>query len=273
MPGPLFSIVTVTLNCAADACRTAQSVLEQDCGDFEYLVKDGGSSDQTVERLQAMGVRAIHVCQDRGIYPAMNQALALCQGRYVWYLNAGDTFASPAVLSQFASHIQRRGFPAFVYGDYQTMQRHPFWQDGAPSQPRQLRMRGRLSRFYLYRRTICHQAWAVARSLYEGCGGLDEGLRFAADYDFLLRAILRLGVSYLRVPVVCVTYAGGGDSERNFERASLESRQVRRGYFWAPERWAYEAASRAARLVVHSRGFSRLQRRLPAPWQAMLAGL
>jgi putative colanic acid biosynthesis glycosyltransferase len=273
MSAPLFSIVTVTLNCAEDACRTARSVLEQDFGDFEYIVKDGESSDDTVVRLRELGVSKLHVCKDAGIYPAMNQALALCTGRYVWYLNAGDILASPTVLSQFAGSIEQHSFPAFVYGDMQSLEPHPFWRDSDTGRPRQVRMRGRLSRFYLYRRTICHQAWAVERSLYQRCGGLDERIRFVADYDFLLKVILRLHVSYLRIPCVSITYAAGGDAARNDDQVQLMTQQLLRRHFPPWERCTYEVLSQVARLVVHGRWFSRLHRHLPPNWRAVLAGL
>lgn len=273
MNTPFFSIVTVTLNCADDACRTAASVATQDFRDFEYLVKDGESSDGTVARLKGMGVPNIHVSKDGGIYPAMNQALRLCTGRYVWYLNAGDTLASPTVLSQFAEHITAHGFPAFVYSDHRSMSKHPVWKPSEADGARQVRARGRLTRFYLYRRTICHQAWAVERTLYERCGGLDEGLRMVADYDFLLKAVLRLGVSYSRVPCLSISYAAGGDSESNLELARVGRETVLRRYFSPWERFVYQKLSEAARFAVHGRLFRRLHRNLPAGLQARLAGL
>lgn len=273
MSAPLFSVVTVTLNCAAEACRTAKSVLEQDFDDYEYLVKDGQSCDETVPQLQRMGVGQIAVSKDGGIYAAMNQALDLCKGRYVWYLNAGDTFASPKVLSEFARHIQAHDFPAFLYGDLQTMEPHQVWKNGGGPDARMVQLPGKLTRFYLYHRTICHQAWAVERTLYRRCGGLDESLRFVADYDFLLKAFLRLHVSYSRVPCMCVTYAAGGFSERYFELAKSETHQILRRHFPPWERWPYEGLRRVGRLLVYGPGLSRLHRYLPAKLQARLAGL
>jgi len=76
MSAPLFSIVTVTLNCVEDAVATAKSVLDQDCGNYEYIVKDGGSTDSTVTELGRLGVQTI-VKPDVGVYAAMNQALVV----------------------------------------------------------------------------------------------------------------------------------------------------------------------------------------------------
>jgi glycosyltransferase involved in cell wall biosynthesis len=64
MEAPRFSIVTVTLNCAEDAARTAQSVLGQTYGDYEYIVKDGGSQDGTADQMRALGAR-VFVSPDR----------------------------------------------------------------------------------------------------------------------------------------------------------------------------------------------------------------
>src|ERR687883_1909022 len=102
MSEPLFSIVTVTLNCAEDAEHTAQSVVAQTFTDYEYIVKDGGSTDGTVERLRAFEKPQIYVSPDQGVYSAMNQALAACSGIYVCFLNAGDLFATPETLTRVA---------------------------------------------------------------------------------------------------------------------------------------------------------------------------
>jgi len=67
MARPLFSVVTVTLNCADAAEATARSVLAQSYADVEYLVKDGRSHDGTAERLQALGCNVV-VSADTGIY-------------------------------------------------------------------------------------------------------------------------------------------------------------------------------------------------------------
>ncbi len=115
MNQPLFSVITVTLNCADDAVATARNVLSQDGATVEYLVKDGCSTDGTAERLAELGVRVI-VTPDTGIYDAMNQGVAHASGRYICFLNAGDRFAGPHVLRDVATAIERYNEPDFLYG-------------------------------------------------------------------------------------------------------------------------------------------------------------
>ena len=122
-----FTIITVCLNAADVLDKTIMSVLAQDCGDFEYLIKDGGSGDDTLKIAESYvpafaekGIPFRILSQpDRGIYDAMNQAAQAAQGEWVLYMNAGDRFADRSVLSQ------AYGDPSFhtadvVYGDVIT---------------------------------------------------------------------------------------------------------------------------------------------------------
>ena len=205
MSAPLFSIVTVTLNCADDAVRTAQSVLAQDFADYEYIVKDGGSQDGTAERLRTLGISA-HGSPDTGIYDAMNQALALCQGDYVYFLNGGDTFFDNHVLSRVARQLDSAA--AVVYGD---VVRQP-WGSRTNYPPT-------LSRYYLFKKNICHQAWLARRDVYERLGGfiVESPLAtlrqpIAADQEFLWRVLLKEGLAARKVDVVLANFPFGGYS-------------------------------------------------------------
>jgi putative colanic acid biosynthesis glycosyltransferase len=208
---PLFSIVTVTLNCADDAARTARSVLAQEFRDYEYIVKDGGSTDGTADRLRSLGLQ-VTVSPDGGIYDAMNQALELCTGEYVYFLNAGDTFADPWVLHRVADRIDRRA--AIVYGELLlqpmgTRTRHP----------------KRLSRYYLFRKNLNHQAWLARRDLYLRLGKFNLAYRYAADQEFVWRAVLEhdLPTQHLDLVVANFVY-GGASTRRSAARSVMQER-------------------------------------------------
>ena len=90
----LFSIITVTYNAATVLPPTLESVREQTFRDFEYLVIDGASTDDTLQLVENAGIATTTVWSepDKGLYDAMNKAIERAQGRYLIFLNAGDAF-------------------------------------------------------------------------------------------------------------------------------------------------------------------------------------
>jgi glycosyltransferase involved in cell wall biosynthesis len=80
---------------------TIESVLGQDYPSVEYVIVDGASTDGTWKTIQKyISVIDVAVSEpDDGIYDAMNKGAELASGEWIVYMNAGDTFASPHVLS------------------------------------------------------------------------------------------------------------------------------------------------------------------------------
>lgn len=120
----LFTIITVCLNASAELDDTILSVLNQDWNDFEYLIKDGCSSDDTLKIAKSyesyfaekqISYRILSQ-PDKGIYDAMNQAAQAAQGEWLLYMNAGDRFASNSVLS-LVKKSGKLNTAEIVYGD------------------------------------------------------------------------------------------------------------------------------------------------------------
>ena len=89
---PTFSIITVTFNCAPVLAGCMDSVLRQTWKDFEYIVIDGGSTDGTLDIIRARADRLAHWRSepDRGIYDAINKAIDVARGRWIYVLGADD---------------------------------------------------------------------------------------------------------------------------------------------------------------------------------------
>jgi len=113
----LISVITVTYNALPSLKRTLQSVWEQTYPDVECIVVDGASTDGTPEYLATLkpSIPLFYTsAPDRGIYDAMNKAVAMVHGDYCIFLNAADTFANPHVLAD----VITQGLTAdVVYGD------------------------------------------------------------------------------------------------------------------------------------------------------------
>ena len=119
-----FSIITVCMNAEKEIGDTIASVLNQTYTNFEYIIKDGESKDNTLRFAESF-ISAFHqkgipyriICKaDSGIYDAMNQATREAQGEWVNYMNAGDWFADSSVLEQVANSECLRTADV-VYGD------------------------------------------------------------------------------------------------------------------------------------------------------------
>ena len=108
MESPLFSIITITYNAQEVLRPTLASVSGQSFRNFEHIIIDGASRDDTVSIARNEGIDGIKIFSepDRGLYDAMNKGIARATGRYLIFLNAGDTFPAPKALSDLAEAAQ-----------------------------------------------------------------------------------------------------------------------------------------------------------------------
>jgi len=232
---PRITVITVTLN-AGDALRdTAESVLAQRGDDWEYLVKDGGSTDGSLEALPEDGRLRVEVGEDRGIYDAMNRAVPLARGEYVNFLNAGDRFPAPGTLERVSRALRSAADPPdLLYGDFLD-ERSAKIRRSAPG----------LSRRGLFLSGICHQAQWMRREVFEELGGFDLDYRFRADHELLLRLAER-GARARHLPEVLALYDCEGFSARPENRPDLdrEWKRLRSTRYTSGERirWGLRAA-------------------------------
>ncbi len=189
----LFSIVTVAFNNLEGLRRTGVSVAEQTCRDHEWIVIDGGSADGTKDYLEKSAARWVSE-PDKGIYDAMNKGLAMAQGDYMIFMNAGDEFAAADVLSVAAAAIKENNHaPDFVYGDAR--------EGGFYKQARSYQ-RSRLGMF------THHQAMFYRRMAASGLC-YDERYKIAADYKFTRQVLARSDVVLYLPQAICIFEQGG----------------------------------------------------------------
>ena len=96
---PKLSIVTIVLNDYEGLKKTISSVKSLTFKNYEYIVIDGASDDQTIELIKNEAVISKWKSEkDNGIYDAMNKGIKMCSGEYIHLLNAGDAYYGPDVL-------------------------------------------------------------------------------------------------------------------------------------------------------------------------------
>lgn len=208
------SIVVATLNAASTLERCLESVTSQTCHDWELLVADGGSTDQSVAMLEAASPRIAwwDSTPDGGIYPAWNRALRQARGEYVMFLGADDTLADADAIG--------RAFAAIGGDDYDlvTARGVVVEADGRERPPYGAAWdHRRVTR----RITVCQPGLMHRRDLFARFGGFDESYRICADYEFLLR--LPDSIRALHVDDVRVRIGGNGISRTNRHRMMRET--------------------------------------------------
>ena len=87
-----LSIITINYNSAGDLERTIKSVVEQSWSEYEFIIIDGGSSDESINIINRYINRINYYVSepDKGIFNAMNKGIKKASGEYLLMLNAGD---------------------------------------------------------------------------------------------------------------------------------------------------------------------------------------
>lgn len=101
---PLISVITCCYNAASTIEPTMLSIGEQDFRDFEHILIDGASTDNTLALARRFGGSDLRLLSepDNGLYDAMNKGIGMARGKYLLFLNCGDTFHGRESLGLFA---------------------------------------------------------------------------------------------------------------------------------------------------------------------------
>lgn len=214
---PLFSIITVTYNAASTLPATLASVKEQSCKQYEYIVMDGLSKDNTVEMAKAADIpnARIFSSSDKGLYDAMNKAIDEATGDYLIFLNAGDAFHAPDTLQTIADAIVANGRPDIIYGQTQLVNANrQRIGDRHLIAPEELTFKS-----FAQGMLVCHQAFIASRKIAQH---YNLQYRFSADYEWCLRC-LKQSSKNVYVPHTIIDYLSEGLTTAN-RKASLKER-------------------------------------------------
>ena len=221
----IVSIIVVSFQAGDKLRATVESVLAQSEKRFEVIVKDGGSTDGSVEALPIDERIHVFVEKDQGIYDAMNQAIGYARGAYLLFLNCGDYLFDQNTLEKVGRQLKGSGI---FYG-------HTFNR----KLNAEVTMNGSMSGFSCYRHIPCHQACFYARELFEE-RGYDTKYRIRADYEHFLWCYFEKKVNVLFLDQVVSSYEGDGFSEQkeNIERDKEEHREITLRYMgWKRVLW------------------------------------
>ncbi|MCR4924367.1 MAG: glycosyltransferase [Lachnospiraceae bacterium] len=219
----LVTIITVCYNAGRSIIKTMESVLDQDFADFEYIIKDAASTDGSLKyieeyrkKFEKKGIPfRFYSERDEGIYDGMNIAVKYAMGRWVCFMNAGDSFYSSRVLSNIFSEKQ---YPnaAIIYGDAIEYEYGHYYKFRKNFEAIEERM------------PFSHQSAFANRELLSRIP-FNTDLKIGADYDFLL-TVYKKGYHFQDTgEIVCIISKDGVSSLNSYD-TFIESLEIRRAH-------------------------------------------
>jgi glycosyltransferase involved in cell wall biosynthesis len=250
-----LSVITVVKDEVAGFIETLKSLNEQSLKEFNWVVIDSSTDRTAISSLvESYGKSADYLwVEPEGIYPAMNLGASLAQGRYLYFLNSGDTLFNSDTLRRVDDALAAT-CPLWAFGnidfwnqkgqkltephwDYNTEQQHRFARGRFPG----------------------HQGLFVDKNAFEALGGLDTQFSIAADYHMICR------LSQIQAPrelgFVVANFTQGGASTLSWRTAQKEFRKARKIVFPPNivdqlEELLFGVKAYASHIIANRRSFS-----------------
>jgi glycosyltransferase involved in cell wall biosynthesis len=221
-----ISIITAVLNSKDFIEDCIQSVLNQAYKDIEYIIIDGGSTDGTVEIIKGHQSRITKLVSERdnGIYNAMNKGISLATGEVIGILNADDFYSDSGIIEKVAQ-VFENGDIESCYGDLEyvdavdTGKVIRYWRSGSYH----------INKFYSGWMPP-HPTFFVRRSVYQRYGLFNLALGSAADYELMLRFLVKHRITAAYIPEVIVKMRTGGVSNASLKNRIHANRMDRRAW-------------------------------------------
>ena len=203
---PKISICTICLNAETEILRTVESILNQNTDDYELIIKDGLSTDNTLKLLETIQKKHYNNCikivseKDTGIYSAMNQAIKYACGEYCIFINSGDILHDTNVFEKALTLLN--GTNDVVYGNC-VMQMNDYkglWEGNLNVIQKKM--------------PFAHPACFVKTALLKELQ-FDESLRISADYDLILH-LYSEGRSFAKLNYIISDFALNGLSSTKY---------------------------------------------------------
>lgn len=254
-----LSIITINRNNATGLEKTLQSVASQSFKEFEYIVVDGASTDDSVEIVKKHESQFAHLKwvsePDAGIYNAMNKGIRMASGDYIQILNSGDCLVADNVTERMLAALADSGEPSILYGNMVKCfpDGRRYVDNGYGGQE--------VSFLLFYLGTLNHDPTYIRRDLFEKYGYYDESLKIVSDWKWFMQAIIEGGEEPQYVDINVTLFDMTGVSERNVALVKEEREAVLRQ--------AYPAAL-LADYERYSDPIERYQRLKRHPWALKL---
>jgi len=220
-----ISIITATYNSARTVKDTLQCIAEQSYPHIEHIIIDGLSNDDTLQYVKQFSHVKQLVCEkDKGIYDAMNKGIALASGEVVGILNSDDIYINNSVIGKVMERFEDDSVD-IVYGDLQYVKQMDLnkvvrtWKAGSFTK-----------KSFYYGWMPPHPSFFVRKRVYDRLGSFSLELKTAADYEIIIRFLLKNELKAAYLPEVLVKMRAGGASNASLSQRIRANREDRRAW-------------------------------------------
>lgn len=191
------------------------SVRDQSWQEFEHIVIDGNSNDNSVEIIKSYTYKNLDWISepDTGIYNAMNKGIDRANGKYLLFLNSGDTLEKKDTLSRVLIFLGSEksiisGNIIFNEENSQRLRKHP----------------EKITFSYLVGNAISHPSTFIKRDLFEAYGKYHENLKIVSDWAFFLKVLAINNETYISIPETVSVFDATGISsvDKNLDQVNKE---------------------------------------------------
>lgn len=200
---PFYSIIIPTLNSAKTLSSALGSILQQSFTDFEVLILDGLSTDNTLIIAKSYNDERIKIFseKDYGIYDAMNNGINLGKGEWLYFMGSDDRLSGSNVLQQISDTVSNNNCEV-IYGDVNSTRFNG-------------RYDGEFNYLKIMSQNICQQAIFFKKSVFKKTGLFNLGYKSHADWDHNMNWFLSPAIPKMYFNCVIAEYADGGYSSIN----------------------------------------------------------
>lgn len=237
-----YSIITINYNNCDGLIRTIESVINQTCKDYEFIVIDAASTDGSVDIIKKYQNDINYWVSepDDGIYNGMNKGILKAQGEYVIFMNSGDIFYDLFTLEKVRKMMDDSDI--IVGSDYNV--------DPATGASATTVLPLRVSMATFFVQTFPHQSSFIRRSLFDG-SLYDESLKIVADWKFFMNKVVYEGSTVQLLHLIVSKREQNGISNTQAAKVHEERQLVLNSLLPSGIRKDYNTLSRLDRSTMY----------------------
>lgn len=212
-----YSIITINYNNKRGLEHTIKSVIDQTCSSFEYIIIDGGSTDDSIDVIKNYNAHIDYWVseKDHGVYHAMNKGVAQANGEYLIFMNSGDCFHSPDVLDSVSKYEEDIICGKVFKGNSTIASGHK---------------RPTITLVDLMRGSLPHQAMFIKKYLLLR-HPYDERYKILSDWKFCIETLIFDNCSFRNVDTIVADYDISGISTNSNGLLPKEREQILKEIF------------------------------------------